>query len=110
MLTPQVLGQLIGMFLVMLAVVAWLVSEGKVELQLSPKALRWFGASTVAVGFLWLVPSDAWSWNFIELVLYLAEPTPDVFRILVVSLIGFVLYAGIFMLSWGMAALLRRRH
>jgi hypothetical protein len=108
MLTPQLLGQFVGMFLVMLAVVAWLVNEGYVEVHLSPKALRWFSVSAVGVGLLWLVPSDMWSWNFIELMLYLADPTPDAFRILLVSFIGLVLYTGIFMLAWGMAALLRR--
>lgn len=108
-LSPQFVTQLIGMFVMVLAVIALLAQEGKLHVELSPQALRWFSVAAAFTALLWLAPRELWSWNFIQFVLYLAEPTPDVFRFLLVSLIGLALYAGIFAVSWLAATLLKKR-
>ena len=108
-LSPQFVAQLVGMFITVLAVIALLAQEGKLHVELSPKALRWFSIAAALTALLWLAPRELWSWNFIQFVLYLAEPTPDPFRFLLVSLIGLALYAGIFAVSWIVAALLEKR-
>jgi hypothetical protein len=108
-LSPQVVAQLIGMFVTVLAAIALLAQEGKLHVELSPQALRWFSVAAAFTALLWLAPRELWSWNFIQLVLYLAEPTPDLFRFLLVSLIGLALYAAIFAVSWIAATLLKKR-
>lgn len=108
-LSPQSVAQLIGMFVTVLTVIALLVQEGKLHVELSPQALRWFSVAAAFTALLWLVPRELWSWNFIQFVLYLAEPTPDPFRFLLVSLLGVMLYAGIFAVSWLAATLLKKR-
>lgn len=108
-LSPQFVTQLVGMFVTVLVVMALLAREGKLHVDVSPLATRWFSMAAVIVAFLWLAPRELWSWNFIQFVLYLAEPTPDPFRFLLVSLLGLMLYAGIFAVSWMVATLLKNR-
>lgn len=97
------------MFVTVLAVIGLLAQEGKLHVELSPQALRWFSVAAAFTALLWLAPRELWSWNFIQFVLYLAEPTPDPFRFLLVSLLGLALYAGIFAVSWLAATLLKKR-
>lgn len=108
-LSPQFVAQLVGMFVTVLAVLALLAQEGKLHVELSPVALRWFSFAAAVTALLWLAPRELWSWNFIQFVLYLAEPTPDLFRFLLVSLVGLMLYASIFAVSWIVATLLKKR-
>jgi len=108
-LSPQLVTQLIGMFVTVLAVMALLAQEGKLHVDVSPLAIRWFSVAAGLTALLWLAPRELWSWNFIQFVLYLAEPTPDPFRFLLVSLVGLMLYAGIFAVSWIVATLLKKR-
>lgn len=108
-LSPQFVAQLVGMFVTVLAVIGLLAQEGKLHVELSPQALRWFSVAAAFTALLWLAPRELWSWNFIQFVLYLAEPTPDPFRFLLVSLLGLALYAGIFAVSWLAATLLKKR-
>jgi hypothetical protein len=97
------------MFITVLAVIGLLAQEGKLYLELSPLALRWFSVAAAFTALLWLAPRELWSWNFIQFALYLAEPTPDLFRFLLVSVIGLLLYASIFAVSWIVATLFKDR-
>lgn len=108
-LSSQFVAQLVGMFVTVLAVIALLAQEGRLQVDVSPTALRWFSLAAALTALVWLAPSDLWSWNVIQWVLYLVEPTPDPFRFLLVSIIGLVLYAGIFAVSWLAAALFKSR-
>lgn len=108
-LSPQFVAQLIGMFMTVLIVVTLLAQEGKLHVDVSPRALRGFSFAAALTALLWLAPRELWSWNFIQLMLYLAEPTPDPFRFLLVSVIGLGLYGGIFAVSWLAATLLKSR-
>jgi hypothetical protein len=108
-LSPQFVAQLVGMFVTVLVVISLLAEEGKLHVELSPVALRWFSFAAALTALLWLAPRELWSWNFIQFVLYLADPTPDPFRFLLVSVIGLLLYVGIFAVSWLIATLFTRR-
>lgn len=70
--------------------------------------LFYAAVALTALTILLLNPPPLQSWTLPALVIYLAEPTGDLLRILLVMSVGAVFFAGVVGFGWLLASLFRR--
>ena len=92
-------------FVCSLAMAAWLIEERDITLDIPDAVFSWLYAFAVLVVVLASAPPQLLSWTLADFIVYLSQPTLDLFRIFCVMLIGTLLFA---MLA-GLLFLARRR-